>query len=115
MTRLGTIMGYENIWGNDLRQRIIYGAACVSTLLVAVTIPASYFCEKWFYWIYGFWVIAPPSWFFVEFFFVFGRRDDKHALDLFKMGQDVAQKFWAALLVLLTGIGHLRWHISLFH
>ena len=59
------------------------------------------------------WVIAPPSWFFVEYYFVFDRKEDPDALERFKVGQDIAQKFWAALLVLLAGIGYFQWHLSL--
>jgi hypothetical protein len=58
-------------------------------------------------------VIGPPSWFFIEYFFVFDRRQDRLALEQFKVGQDIAQKFWAALLLLLAGIGYFKWHVSI--
>jgi hypothetical protein len=53
------------------------------------------------------------SWFFIEYHFVFNRKDDPNAVEQIKMSQDVAQKFWAALLVLLAGIGVFQWHLSL--
>jgi hypothetical protein len=34
-------------------------------------------------------------------------------VDLVKAGQDVSQKFWAALIVLLAGIGYFQWHLSI--
>jgi hypothetical protein len=115
MNRAGEILGYDNVWGSARRRSVVRAVGILAGVLVAVTVPASYWCEHWFLGIYAFWVIAPPIWFFVEYFYVFGRRDDPHALELLKGGEDVAQKFWAALLVLLTGIGYFRWHLSLFH
>jgi hypothetical protein len=87
------------------------GISAISFATVSVFV--SLHSQYWYPRIYAFWIIVPPSWFFVEFYFVFGRRDDPHALELVKVGQDVAQKFWAALLVLLAGIGYFKWHLSL--
>ena len=115
MCRAGEILGYDNIWGGPWRHRTIQVVGIASVALVITTVPAAYYCKNWFWGIYAFWVIGPPTWFFLEYFFVFGRRDEPHALELLKAGQDVAQKFWAALLVLLAGIGHVRWDLSLFH
>ena len=62
--------------------------------------------------IYAFWIIFPPSWFFIEYHFVFDRKEDPNALDQFRLGQDIAQKFWAALILLLGGVGYFKWNFS---
>jgi len=73
--------------------------------------------------ILGFWIIAPPVWFAIDYFLVFNHQwpqavDTVHAVgahaadaahvaemfDRFKYGQEVASKTWLALVTLLTGL-----------
>jgi hypothetical protein len=53
------------------------------------------------------WILAPPIWFWIEYFFVYGKEDatkDKPALEAFKYGQDQASKIWLALVTVLFGL-----------
>jgi len=102
-----------NNWGSESRRAVVWVVGCSALVLALPSIFVSLNSEYWYPRIYAFWVIAPPSWFFVEYYFVFNRKEDPNSLERFKVGQDVAQKFWAALLVLLAGIGYFRWHLSL--
>ena len=83
-----------------------------SLLLGALSVWVSLRSRYWDPRIYAFWVIAPPAWFFIEYHFI-GRKDGEFALQQLQAGQDVAQKFWAALLVLLAGIGYFQWKLTL--
>jgi hypothetical protein len=108
-----TSAGMDNVWGSS-RRRVAVWIVGLSAIIVSVgSVYLSLHSQHWYPRVYAFWVIAPPGWFFVEFYFIFDRRDDPHALELIKAGQDVAQKFWGALLVLLAGIGYFQWHLSL--
>jgi hypothetical protein len=100
------------LWGSKWRQVVVWVVGIASLGLVVWTVCLSLRSLYWYPRVYAFWIIAPPAWFFVEFYFVFDRRDDPDSVALLKAGQDVAQKFWAALLVLLAGIGYFEWHLS---
>jgi hypothetical protein len=56
-----------------------------------------------------FWVLAPPCWFWFEYFFLYRydpkilpNGDDKPDWDDFKYGQEVSSKIWLALVTALT-------------
>jgi hypothetical protein len=100
-------------WGSKRRQAVVWVVGTVSLVLAVLTLWISLRSSYWYPRIYFFWIIAPPAWFFVEFYFVFDRRDEPDMVDLVKAGQDVSQKFWAALIVLLAGIGYFQWHLSI--
>lgn len=50
------------------------------------------------------WVIAPPIWFWCEYFFVYRKYGDPKAFDSFKHGQQVSIAIWAALALFLNGL-----------
>ncbi|HEX7158675.1 MAG TPA: hypothetical protein VF214_06660 [Edaphobacter sp.] len=54
----------------------------------------------------GIWVIAPPIWFWYEYFFLYPDTNitPKPSLDEFKHGQEQASKIWLALVTLLLGL-----------
>jgi hypothetical protein len=54
----------------------------------------------------SFWVLVPPIWFWVEYFFLFKRTptSDRGEFDEFKHGQDQAAKIWLALITVLLGL-----------
>ena len=56
--------------------------------------------------ILAFWVLAPPLWFWLEYFFFFKDTPcgDRGAFDMFKHGQDQAAKIWLALITVLLGL-----------
>lgn len=101
--------GDLNDWGSRRIVVYIVGCGAVATAILSVIISLRSF--RLYPWVYGFWIITPPMWFFAEYHFIFKRKDDR--LEQFKYMQDLAQKFWAALLVLLAGIGYFKWHLSL--
>lgn len=105
-----------NIWGDPSdwgwRRVVVWIVAFAAIALAGWSVfDLSLRSLRWYSWVYGSWVIGPPIWFFFEYHFVFSRKDDR--LEQFKYAQDLAQKFWAALLVLLAGIGYFQWHLSL--
>jgi hypothetical protein len=51
---------------------------------------------------YAFWAIAPPAWFFIEWVWLFDSAGDAHRLAQFHTTTELAQKFWAGVLVLLA-------------
>ena len=106
-----------NTWGDatdwGLRRIVIWIVGGASVVLAISSVCISLRSQYWYPRLYGFWIIGPPIWFFFEYHFIFNRKDDDAARDQLKMAQDVAQKFWAALLVLLAGIGYFQWHLSL--
>lgn len=57
------------------------------------------------------WIIAPPIWFWYEFFFLYKRTQDDNRdkdpdrdFDRFKFGQDQSAKIWLALVTVLFGL-----------
>lgn len=50
------------------------------------------------------WALAPPLWFWYEYFFLFKNRGPADAFEAFKYGQDVASKVWLAVVAVLSGI-----------
>jgi len=102
-----------NTWGSRGRQILVWVVGISAIALAIASIRLSLCSEYWYRRVYAFWVLAPPAWFFIEYHFVFNRKDDSQAMEQLKMGQDVAQKFWAALLVLLAGIGVVQWHLTI--
>jgi hypothetical protein len=103
----------SNTWGSLGRSAVVWVVGVTSVLLGVLSILISLRSRYWYPRIYAFWVIAPPAWFFIEYHFIFDRKDDELALQQLQTGQDVAQKFWAALLVLLAGIGYFQWNLTL--
>jgi hypothetical protein len=97
---------------NDGRRTAVRIVGVVSGVLAALSIIASLLCRGWYPWIYGCWIMGPPLWFFAEYFFIFNRKDEETAREQLKIGQDLAQKIWAALIVLLAGIGYFRWEFK---
>lgn len=56
--------------------------------------------------ILAFWVLTPPLWFWLEYFFFFKDTPcgDRGDFDMFKHGQDQAAKIWLALITVLLGL-----------
>jgi hypothetical protein len=54
----------------------------------------------------GIWVIAPPIWFWYEYFYLYPDTTyvPKPSLDEFKHGQEQSSKIWLALVTLLLGL-----------
>ena len=105
-----------NAWGDNdawgFRRIVVWIVGLLSAVLAVWSIiDLSQRSLYWYSRVYGFWVIAPPIWFFFEYNFIFKKVHSN--LELLKYGQDVAQKFWAALLVLLAGIGYFKWNLTL--
>ena len=48
-----------------------------------------------------FWIVAPPLFFLFEYFYIYPRWGRLDRLEHFKIGQELASKFWAASLVIL--------------
>ena len=47
------------------------------------------------------WTLAPPLWFFCEWFVLFDNHQDENAVKQFKEGQAAASKLWAAVLIVM--------------
>jgi hypothetical protein len=50
------------------------------------------------------WLLGPPIYFIIEFWQFYHGPYDGAPYEMFKVGQDLATKLWAAILVLLLGI-----------
>lgn len=48
------------------------------------------------------WGILPPTWFLVEYFFLFLPNGLPNSFDFFKYGQDVASKVWGVIFALIS-------------
>jgi hypothetical protein len=48
-----------------------------------------------------FWTLAPPAWFFIEHYVLWGGNPDSDCLKRIEMGRELAQPFWAAVLATL--------------
>jgi len=53
------------------------------------------------------WVLVPPAWFAIEYFYVFRRFNNVADLEAFKYGQDTAAKGWLAVVAVLSAVLHL--------
>jgi hypothetical protein len=50
------------------------------------------------------WTLVPPSWFFIEWFIWFDNHDTPGAAQTLRTNQDLASKFWAAVLALMISL-----------
>jgi hypothetical protein len=82
---------------------IVRSAAAVSIVAFAVTLWIV--CDAWntasvirLYLAIGAWAVVPPTWFWIEYFYVYRRYGQPDTLELFKYGQDVAKAIWAGVL-----------------
>ena len=48
------------------------------------------------------WVVIPPRWFLVEYYFLYLPRGSEGSFGFFQYGQTVASKVWAAVSALIT-------------
>jgi hypothetical protein len=46
----------------------------------------------------GIWAVAPPVWFWFEYFSVYRKHGEVDTLELFKYGQDLSKAIWAGVL-----------------
>jgi 4-hydroxybenzoate polyprenyltransferase len=79
---------------------IVFAAAVLGVLVVFVTLWAARksLCSGDVFHLYvtiAVWAIAPPVWFWFEYFTVYLRWGKPESFDLFKYGQQVAAAIWA--------------------
>jgi hypothetical protein len=84
------------------KRTVITTLGIVSVGLVILSVFIVRWSQEWAVGTYAFWVIVPPSWFFIEWVWLFDSKGDAHRLNQFKTTIEIAQKFWAAILVLLA-------------
>ena len=91
----------EYLYAGGRRPLITFVGLCAIAIAIACfyAIPHS---KEWAATIYMFWAIAPPSWFFIEWVWLFKSYGDAHRLNQFKTTIDIAQKFWGGVLALLA-------------
>lgn len=51
------------------------------------------------------WAVAPPTWFFYEYFFVYPKAGRPGTWEAFKYGQQTAVAIWAGVTATLYGLG----------
>ncbi len=56
-----------------------------------------------------FWSFAPPTWFWIEYFWIWQREEDgkRPTLEVFTHGQDICRNIWLAIVAALATI-HLQ-------
>jgi hypothetical protein len=100
------------------RKVVSYAATIISGVLACLTI-ALVVTGTWtkseedrlsFFYVYAFWTLAPPLWFFVEYVWIFDPlRGNALRVQDFNTAQGLAQKVWAALLVFLSVFALVLW------
>lgn len=83
-------------------RKLITLLGIIAIVFVLISIYVVTLSKQWAVIAYSFWAIAPPAWFFIEWVWLFDSRGDSRRLDKFKITIDLAQKFWAAVLLLLA-------------
>ena len=61
----------------------------------------------WDYWkrvIIAIWIVGPPTWLFIDYFFLYKRWGLDNSFPSFKHGQEVVAKFWIGVSTLLSGL-----------
>jgi hypothetical protein len=54
--------------------------------------------------ILGTWILAPPIWFWYEYFYLFKRTQHQIKLGVFKYGQEQSSKIWFTLVTILLAL-----------
>ena len=85
---------------------IVFACAILGVTLVGATLGAAHhsLCSKDVLQLYiaiAVWAVAPPVWFWLEYFAIFLRWGKPESFDLFKYGQQVAAGIWAGVLAVL--------------
>src|SRR5881628_2752901 len=85
---------------------IVFLTAILGVAVVMMTIWTAYksLCSRDAFYLYitiAVWAIAPPVWFWLEYFTVYLRWGKRESFDLFKYGQQVAAGIWAGVLATL--------------
>ena len=52
----------------------------------------------------GVWAVAPPIWFWYEYFYIYRKYAKPGTLEVFKHGQDVSKAIWAGVLAGLLAL-----------
>ncbi len=66
-----------------------------------------------FFLYYAFWMFAPPTWFFIEYVWLFDPlRGNALRVADFTASQSLAQRIWAALLAFMSVYALLTWKIK---
>jgi hypothetical protein len=52
----------------------------------------------------AFWAIVPPVWFWIDWFFIYGKHGDPDQIEQFKHGQQLSAAIWAAMALFLGAL-----------
>jgi len=52
----------------------------------------------------GCWILLPPVWLLIEYFYIWPKMVPQPRIEEFKYGQELASKLWLALVTLLLGL-----------
>lgn len=55
-------------------------------------------------WLLILWTLLPPLWFSAEYYYLYKPFAPAGAFELFKYGQEVASKIWAAIVALIAAV-----------
>ena len=81
-------------------------AAVLSALWVIYALTTSYeHAQSSILGLAAVWAVAPPTWFFYEYFFVYPKASYPGTWESFKYGQQVAVAVWAGVTATLYGLG----------
>jgi hypothetical protein len=81
--------------------KIVFGLSILLLLATFVVVHCSWggkLGKGLLYVFIGIWAVAPPVWFWCEYFFVYRAHGEQGTLELFKYGQDLSKAIWAAVL-----------------
>ena len=90
------------------RPTVVLVAAWLAIVLLAVTVAVAVCAwnskDPTFLYILGaIWAVAPPVWFWYEYFYVYRSSGDPSGFEQFKYGQQVAIAIWAGVALTLFG------------
>jgi hypothetical protein len=66
------------------------------------TVPPDRFTAK--AWLLGFWVLAPPAWFFIEYIFLYRHFGKAACFESFKYAQEIVAKGWIGILFVMGAL-----------
>lgn len=100
------LSGTQAIYGDGLIAigylHSVYIVTFIALIMTIVSICKYRQKKNYLYYMWFFWVIAPPFWFMAEYFCLFKQQGIGTSFEAFKYGQDIASKVWLAVVTALS-------------
>lgn len=90
-------------YSSEFRRRVAKAIGLLAAIFAVVSFYQAYY-KKWTVFLACFWTLVPPTWFYLEFFYLFDNRDDENKRQALKDRQELLRNIWAAVLALLLAL-----------